>query len=157
MNKLFKIAAVVAISSSVSHAALANTSAQLELQGIAGGNCGIEVVANASATNLDLMNPTTVNVGNMEVNCDFNFSVSASSANHEPGGNAVMMHGDGNQWTGFDLNVNGLIVPMATWDTNNSFVNHAPGIHNMPIDVNSHGGAAPGIYSNTITFTLKAD
>lgn len=157
MNKLFKITALIAVASSFSHSSFAKTSAQLELQGIAGGNCGIEVIANSSATNLDLSAPSQVNVGNMEVNCDFNFSVSASSANHEPGGNAVLMHGDGNQWTGFDLNVNGINVPIATWDVNNSFISHAPGIHNMPIDVNPHGGAAPGIYSNTITFTLKAD
>jgi len=46
---------------------------------------------------------------------------------------------------------------MATWDANNSFMSQPAGVHNMPIDFNSHGGAVPGLYSNTITFTLKAD
>lgn len=157
-NIMKKILLTAALTASAS-LTFAQQSAQLELIGTVGGECGIEVSANSTASKLRLDEGGLQEVGSLDVRCDFDYKVTASSSNYNAFGDPVMIHSNGTDEVEFNLLVAG--YPAFNLDEGVAFMaspgNSAPFKDRFPIDFESPGASVPGFYRDTVTFTVLAD
>lgn len=157
LKYLSALTAVIFLSTSV-FAAPAVFESQLKLTGFSGGQCNINVAANANASNLNLDIPQfNINVGTVNTACDHNHRIVASLDTSDSNGALLLTHQNGFETVPLFVRVDGQIAGDPT--TGEIIVaENFIGNSSNPIFVDVDFLApVPGIYQGTVTFSVIVD